>query len=158
MEKRLHNTYHYFTMMISRIFKGEIGNDTDKKTNEISRENYISNQLPYYSLNQLANKVVSKNKKLLGIYTGFRRYYLDVPHTLESELLLNFAKNASNAKELSEEFYKNQITHILVRVDLFNNKILEEKQHVQAVVSNFFKYHARLLSSKDSFALYELNQ
>ncbi len=125
-------------------------------TGEINREEYISNKLPYYSLNQLANKVVPSNGKLLGVYTGFRRYYLDVPHTLESELLIRNANNVSKANELAQELSENQITHLLVRVDLFNNRVLEEKQEVQALIANFFNQNMTLLASKDRFALYEL--
>jgi hypothetical protein len=127
-------------------------------TGEISREEYLSNQLPYYSLNQLANKVVPKNGKLLGVYTGNRRYYLDVPHTLESELLLHSAKKVSSANELAQELGKYQISHILIRVDLFNNSMLEENQKVKAVLADFFNHKMTLLASKDRFALYEINR
>lgn len=127
-------------------------------TNKVSREDYISIKLPYYSLNQLANKVVPKNGKLLAVYTGFRRYYLDIPHTLESELLLDFAKKVSNAKELAQKLSDNQITHILIRIDLFSNKMREEKQEVQVIIADFFKHKTTLLSSKDRFELYEINQ
>ncbi len=127
-------------------------------TNKVSREEYISNKLPYYSLNQLANKVVPKNGKLLAVYTGFRRYYLDIPHTLESELLLDFAKNVSDANELAQKLSDIQITHILIRTDLFSNKMFEEKQEVKVIVAGFFKHKTTLLSSKDRFELYEINK
>ncbi len=126
-------------------------------TGEISREEYISNQLPYYSLNQLANKVVPKDGKLLGIYTGFRRYYLDVPHTLQSELLVHLANKVSNANDLATELTRKQITHILIRVDVFNNSLAEERSEVHAVITDFFNQKVMLLDSKDRFSLYEIN-
>lgn len=127
-------------------------------TGEISREEYLSNHLTYFPLNQLANNVVPENGKLLGIYTGFRRYYLDVPHTLESKLLVHFAKKVPNADDLAKELSKYQITHILIRVDVFNNSLAEEEPEVNAVIANFFKHNVTLLASKDRFSLYEINK
>lgn len=127
-------------------------------TDEISRDEYISNQLPYYPLNQLANKVVPKNGKLLGVYTGNRRYYLDVPHTLQSELLVHYAKEVNNTNELTEELSKHQITHILVRVDVFNNSLAQENSEVQVVIADFFKNKVTLLAARDRFSLYEIKK
>jgi hypothetical protein len=125
-------------------------------TGEISREEYLSNHLPYYSLNQLANEAVTENGKLLGVYTGFRRYYLNVPHTLESKLLVHLAKKVTTANALAEELSKYQITHILMRVDVFNNSLGQEKQEVQALIADFFKNNATLLDAKDRFSLYKI--
>jgi 4-amino-4-deoxy-L-arabinose transferase-like glycosyltransferase len=84
-------------------------------TEKISRDDYISNKLSYYSLNKIANKVVHTHGKLLGIYTGNRRYYIDVPLSLESTLPIDLVKNISNASELAQEFSNRNITLILVR-------------------------------------------
>lgn len=125
-------------------------------TGDISRDEYISHHLPYFSLNQVANKVVPENGKLLGVYTGNRRYYLDVPHTLQSEMIFHLARNASDAKDLAEKMSEYQITHLLVRVDLFNNKLSGESDEVKRLLSDFFKRNIQLLASQDRFSLYQI--
>lgn len=150
-------TYFSFNLVYAKNLYDEI-NPIPYLTGEISREDYISNKLPYYSLNQLANTVVPNNGKLLGVYTGFRRYYLDVPHTLESELLIKLAQKTANANELVSELSQHRISHILIRMDLFNNRLLQEDSEVRARISNFFKHEMTLLASKENFSLYEINK
>ncbi|WP_179952240.1 ArnT family glycosyltransferase [Marinicella rhabdoformis] len=125
---------------------------------EISKDDYISNQLPYYSLNQMANELVPQKGKLLGVYTGNRRYYLDIPHTLQSEMIFHYARNASDTNDLAQKLSNHQITHILVRVDLFNNKLSGENEEVKSLLLNFFKNNLKLLASKGRFSLFEMTQ
>jgi hypothetical protein len=124
---------------------------------KISREEYISNKLPYYSLNKIANKVVPSNGKLLGIYTGNRRYYINVPLSLESTLPFVLAKNASNASELSQEFSKRNITHLLVRVDLFNQELSRKETKIQNIITQFFNSSVKLIDFNGAFFLYKID-
>lgn len=125
-------------------------------TGNTSKEEYIAKKLPYYSLNQLANQVVPENGKLLGVYTGNRRYYLDVPHTLQSEMIFHLAEIATDANDLAKRLSEHRITHLLVRVDLFNNRLNTEKDKVKHVLSNFFNKNLQLHASQDRFSLYEI--
>jgi len=125
---------------------------------KISRDDYISNKLSYFPLNQRANEIVPSDGKLLGIYTGNRRYYIDVPLSLESKLPFKLVKNISNASELSEAFLKRNITHILVRVDLFNQELSRKEISHQTIMTNFFKNHVKLIDSKGVFYLYQIDK
>ncbi len=124
---------------------------------KISRDEYLNKELPYYSLNKLANNTVTPDGKLLAIYTGNRRYYIDVPLTLESSLLFTIAGKIDGAPDLAQELLKRNITHILVRVDLFKNELLRKETKVQNIINQFFSKHVELLASKSVFALYEIN-
>ncbi|WP_223789725.1 ArnT family glycosyltransferase [Marinicella meishanensis] len=150
-------TYFAFNLVYAKNLYHEI-DPLPYLTGEVSREAYISNKLPYYSLNQLANQVVPENGKLLGIYTGFRRYYLDIPHTLESELLIKLAQKTANASELASALSQKRISHMLIRMDLLNNRLLQENSDVRARIGQFFEHHMKPLAAKDQFALYEINK
>jgi 4-amino-4-deoxy-L-arabinose transferase-like glycosyltransferase len=123
---------------------------------EVSREQYLAKYVPHYKLNQVANDVVSKDNKLLGVYLGNRRYYIDVPVTLESDLIYKIARDVNNADELSEELRKYKISHILVRLDLFNNQLSYKDNNTKRIVTQFFSTHVKLLGSEEVFGLYEI--
>ena len=123
---------------------------------EISREEYIDKELPYYSLNQLANKVVPDDGKLLGIFTGNRRYYLDVPLSLDSKLPFRLSKQVDNASELVAQLADRDITHILVRMDLLEDELSRAEKKPAKVILDFFSKHAKTLGSKGRFVLFEI--
>ena len=125
-------------------------------TGKITREDYLNKELSYYSLNKLANKVVPDGKKLLGIYTGNRRYYIDVPLSLESELLYSIAENVNNVVELKKELANQNISHILVRLDLFRKELSYKNDHVKRIILNLFSKNVKLLDKKDVFGFYEI--
>lgn len=123
---------------------------------DLDRDQYINQHLPYYSLNKLANQKVPLDGKLLGIYTGNRRYYIDVPLILDSELIFNISNHVNNANQLFNEFSKLHITHILVRVDLFNSQINRHNEKIRNIIANFFTNNTQLLKHKGLFALYKI--
>ena len=126
-------------------------------TGKISRDEYIEQKLPYYSLNKIANKVVSQEHKLLGIYTGNRRYYINVPVSLDSSLIFRMANDVSNTSELVKELEKRRISHILLRVDLLNSELARSNSEIQNMLVDFFTNKVKLLGKADKFALYEIN-
>ncbi len=123
---------------------------------KISREEYIENKLPYYSLNQLANEVVPHDGKLLGIFTGNRRYYIDVPLTLDSKLLFRLSNQVDSVSDLVVELSNKNITHMLVRMDLLNDELSRTEDKSKKIITDFFTNHAKPLDFNDRFVLYAI--
>jgi 4-amino-4-deoxy-L-arabinose transferase-like glycosyltransferase len=125
-------------------------------TGKISRDDYLNQYLPYYSLNKLANKEVSDEGKLLGIFTGNRRYYLDVPLTLDSRLPFRLAKKVNDGAELYKELTRIGITHVLARTDLLNDELSRTNEKQKKIIADFFSENSNLLASKGRFSLYQI--
>lgn len=99
---------------------------------DVSRKEYLAKYIPHYSLNQLANELVAKDKKLLGVYLGNRRYYFNVPVILNSEYIFTLTSQVHNSDELKQQLRENNISHILLRLDLFKNQLFyknEREEH-----------------------------
>ena len=125
-------------------------------TGKLSREEYIETKLPYYTLNKLANKVVPKEGKLLGMFTGNRRYYIDVPLTLQSKLPFNIAKTITTSSELKHILVSRNISHLLVRIDLLNDELSRTEDKEKKIITQFFSDQLKLLASHERFALFEI--
>lgn len=123
---------------------------------EIGREEYLAKYIPHYSLNQLANEVVPDNQKLLGIYLGNRRYYIDASVSLESEFIFTLAGQVNNSDELKEKLKENGISHILLRFDLFKKQLFYKNNKVKDIINSFFSNNVMLLKSEEVFGLYEV--
>lgn len=124
---------------------------------KISREEYIESKLSYYSLNQLANKVVPHDGKLLGIFTGNRRYYIDVPLTLDSKLLFRLSNQVDSVSDLAVKLSNKNITHMLVRMDLLNDELSRTEDKSKKIITDFFTNHAKPLAFNDRFVLYAID-
>ena len=123
---------------------------------DVSRKEYLAKYIPHYSLNQLANELVAKDKKLLGVYLGNRRYYFNVPVILNSEYIFTLTSQVHNSDELKQQLRENNISHILLRLDLFKNQLFYKNEREKNIIKDFFTNDVKLLKKEEVFGLYEI--
>ncbi|MEE8481267.1 MAG: glycosyltransferase family 39 protein [Desulfobacterales bacterium] len=123
----------------------------------VGRNEYIEKYRPEYAAMQYANKNLSDNTRIFGIFLGNRGYYSD------REIIFfnvkSFQKtigNAFSAENLLMDFKKKGITHLIIGLNLFGKWVninLDEKE--KEVLGDFIRNHLHLLFSKGGYGLYK---
>jgi hypothetical protein len=125
---------------------------------ELKRDAYIEKYRPEYAVIKYANKNLPSDAKILGVFLGNRGYYSDREMRFDYD---QFIRHAFKQKQLDEailaNFKNNGITHLLIRLNAFNNWVSNnfndrEKQRL----IHFFQNHTVLLFSKNGHGLYNL--
>ena len=123
----------------------------------VGRDEYIEKYRPEYAAMQYANKNLSDNTRIFGIFLGSRGYYSD------REIIFfnvkSFQKtigNAVSAEMLLNDFKKKGITHLIIGFDLFNRWVnINIDERGKKILGNFIKNHLHLLFSKGRYGLYK---
>jgi hypothetical protein len=123
---------------------------------KVSRDEYLSREIPFYTLNQLANKVVPKDGKLLAVNTGNFRYYIDVPLIIDNNLLFELANKFESLDGLVGELHRRNITHILIRVDLFKQRLSRTDIKPQETLVDLMNLRLKILETNDRYALFKV--
>ena len=124
--------------------------------NEIDRDQYIAQHLGEYPLVSLSNQLVPQGNKLLALHLGNRRYYFDVDTLLSNDLLWDLARQTSSGEGVANQLINNKISHLLIRLDIFNQLTKNRDPGLQQVLADFFAHHTRLLASRNGYGLYRL--
>ena len=125
--------------------------------NKINRDQYIAQRLGEYPLVLLSNQRIPKGKKLLALHLGNRRYYFDVDTLLSNDLLWDLARQEQSGKGVADQLSNNQISHLLIRLDIFNHLAKDHPPREQQVLADFFARHAQLLATRNGYGFYRLN-
>ena len=124
----------------------------------IERDAYINRHRPEYPSIQYINSHLPENSKILGVFLGNRGYYFDKTIIFDFSFMKKSVKESSMGDFLREAFQQRQITHIILRHDLFNswakNTFNQKKINI---LETFFRDHTRLLFSKTGYGVYALN-
>ena len=124
----------------------------------LNRDAYIEKYRPEYAVIKYANTHLPSNAKILGVFLGNRGYYSDREMRFDYD---PFIKNTFKQKYLDEailaNFKKNGITHLLIRINFFNNWVgnnFDDSEKQRLV--QFFQNYTVLLFSKNGHGLYNL--
>ncbi len=107
-------------------------------TGQISRDEYIQKYRPEYASMQYANRNLTDQDRILGVYLGNRGYYSDIDIVFSVLLLENLAGKAESYKSITYALQKRGITHLLVNVELFNSNIKTCDFQTQKMLKEFF--------------------
>jgi hypothetical protein len=115
-------------------------------TGRLSRDEYLSRQLPEYPIMQYANKNLPKSAKILCIFMGRRGYYLHRPHYFDTYgkpkgLLALLSKPKSNLVTVLDNLQKQKITHLLIRTDLMVQWLNNAEPHQQQLWNQLNRQH-----------------
>jgi hypothetical protein len=124
---------------------------------KVGRETYIERYRPEYAAIQFANQHLPESAKLFCLFLGDRSYYSDRQMFFGDPYFSRIVKRANSAERLWLEFQKNNITHLLIRYDIFNQWSGHQfNPREQTMLGNFFKGHAELIFTKGGYGLYQL--
>ena len=125
-------------------------------TGNINRDDYIQIYRPDYAAFQYANRNLTKESKILGLYMGGRGYYSDIDIDFNTKLLQQFAGKSNSSEELLKKLQNKKITHFLVNYELFNFWVQKYNLHERKILKVFFDKNVIQEFSKDGFGLLRL--
>jgi hypothetical protein len=124
---------------------------------DITRDKYIEKYRPEYSAIKFINKNLPANSKILLIFVGKRGYYLDRDYEAGIDIFEKIMKSSASEDEILGKLRKGEITHFLLRHNLFlnwvNNNMDEEKK---ALLNKVFQHDVKLIFKKSGYILYKL--
>ncbi|PIP39670.1 MAG: hypothetical protein COX19_07280 [Desulfobacterales bacterium CG23_combo_of_CG06-09_8_20_14_all_51_8] len=121
----------------------------DYLTGKLSRDEYIQKFRPEYASMQYANRNLSEEDRILGVYIGNRGYYSDIDIVFSLDLLQNLAAKAKTPKNIAEGLRERGITHLLVNYELFNHWVKNYSLHEKQMLKDFFEQRTKTEFSKD---------
>jgi hypothetical protein len=123
----------------------------------LNRDQYIERYRPEYAAIQFANKTLSPNARILGLFLGNRSYYSDRELVFGESFFKNTVIRESSAREIADALKKKEITHVLVYYRVLKRWAGHNFDHRERVkMADFFNNHANLVFSKGEYGLYKL--
>jgi hypothetical protein len=125
-------------------------------TGKVTRDQYIQAFRPEYASFQYANKHLTLNDKIFGLYIGNRGYYSDIPVHFDIEMLQDIAAEVGSGKKIAEKLHEKGFTHIIVNFSLFNYWVQKYGLHEKKMLKDFFDTHTQKVFSKDGYGLLKI--
>jgi 4-amino-4-deoxy-L-arabinose transferase-like glycosyltransferase len=123
----------------------------------LSRDQYIERYRPEYATIQFANKNLSPDSKILGLFLGNRSYYSDRELVFGDRFFRITIFRENSARDIARALKEKEITHILVYYRVFKRWSGQNFDHRQKVnLVDFFNNHANLVFAKGEYGLYQL--
>jgi len=123
----------------------------------VGRDEYIQRYRPEYHAINYANKNLSDNAKILCLFLGNRSYYSDREMLFDINLFQKIIKGVNTPEMIFDDFKIRDITHLLVRFDLFtkwSNTSFDNSE--KKMLEKFFQKYLSLLFSKDGYGLFRM--
>ena len=123
----------------------------------ISRHDYIEKFRPEYAAIRHANLFLPADAKILSLFIGNRGYYSDREMLFDINLFHAAVQKSDSPEELQAQCVNLGLTHVLIRLDMFNNWIHNNLNKMKKqLVINFLNSRTSLLFSKNGHNLYRL--
>lgn len=131
-------------------------------TGRLSRDEYLTKQIPEYPVLQYANSNLPDSSKILCLFLGWRGYYLDRPHLFDShgnpDLLLSWlGQPESNVDMVLQNLQEQKISHLLLRADLMAQWLQNAESHQQELWNQLSRNHLIAVHTHLNYILYQIN-
>ncbi|UCG09398.1 MAG: phospholipid carrier-dependent glycosyltransferase [Desulfobacterales bacterium] len=121
----------------------------------LERDAYIETYRPEYAAIQFANRNLPDSAKIFCLFLGDRSYYSDKQMLFGDAYFKRIVKQANSAEQLALELKKRNITHLLIRYEIFYHWSKHQfNNRDQAILGYFWGRHARLIFTKGGYGLY----
>jgi hypothetical protein len=126
---------------------------------QIDRHAYIQRFWPEYAVFQAANQMRANDVMILGVYLGNRGYYSDHQIRFSNDLIPRLIREGNSPTQVRRKLLEEGFSHIILRVDLFNQWEMpalspEQRQRVDV----FFYQEAEELFRHTSIVLLSLKR
>jgi hypothetical protein len=125
----------------------------------VGRDAYIETYRKEYPTVQFANLNLPANAKILSIFLGNRIYHSDKTMISDPGVLLKAVRKSDSSRKLSLDLRKSGLTHLIIRLDLFDswidNNFSEKKKEL---INIFFKENMRLIYFKNGYGLFGIEE
>ena len=125
----------------------------------VGRNEYIETYREEYPVVQYANTNLPANSKILSIFLGNRIYHSEKTMISDPGVLLKAVSRSVSPKKISIDLRKSGLTHLIIRMDLFDSWIdnnLDEKK--KELIKLFFKENTQLIYYKNGYGLFEIEE
>jgi hypothetical protein len=123
-----------------------------------SREQYLSRQIPGYSLYQKVNQELGPEDKVLMVYMRNFGYLLDRPFVsdtfFEAFTLQTILQDSPDANKISSRLQSRGLTHLLFDFNYVFGESSALSENQRRILKDFLNSKAELLESKNGYALY----
>ena len=144
--------YHYLFRQFQQV------RPLEYLSGQVTRDEYIARYVREYPLVRYVNRHTPGDAKILAMFLGRRQYYFDRDVRFKNNLFPPRAQQPPKSiEELWGSLSAQGFTHILVRYDLFNQRLQntfddEQRKLIQA----FFQNKLQLLHTQEGYGLYEI--
>jgi 4-amino-4-deoxy-L-arabinose transferase-like glycosyltransferase len=130
-------------------------------TGAVGRDEYIQKYRPEYAAMRYINENLPLDAKILFIHLGNRGYYCDRAYLFDMQrgvsTLHQIVKNSRFSREVLSELKRRDITHLLIRDDLFkfwvkNNYDEREK----SLLDQLFKNYVKIIYFRKMYGVYRM--
>ena len=129
----------------------------DYISGRVDRDEYITRHRPEYPVLQYANRNTAENSKLLCLFQGYRRYYIDRVTIHSEKLLHRIVVQAKSPQGIARRLHKRKYTHLLMHFDLFETWAINIFSDMELKrLNTFFSQHTRVLTTNGGYILMEL--
>jgi len=123
----------------------------------VGRDEYIEKYRPEYAVINYANHNFPSNAKIMCMFLGNRSYYIDREVVFSYGLASKEVIQEYSSEKILVDLKKRNITHLLVRYDLFSKWLHDNYNEMEKeVIRKFIKKKSELLYSKNGYGLYQL--
>lgn len=126
---------------------------------KVGRDEYIETRRKEYPVVQFANRNLPATAKILSIFLGNRIYHSDKTMISDQNVFLKALRKSDSPKKISMDLRKSGLTHMIIRMDLFDswidNNFDEKKKELNKL---FFKENMELMYYKNGYGLFEIEE
>ena len=119
-------------------------------------DTYVLQKRPEYAAIALANQVVPRGKKVLGLYLGNRRYYFEADAILVTEVFTRIAEQSASGDAIADRLLGLGYSHLVIHAGLFRQWLESADPDTATRVDAFTGTRIRELLFEGGFGLYEI--
>jgi len=125
---------------------------------KLERDAYIEQYRQEYPAMQFANENLQKSSTVLGLFLGNRGYYSDRKMLFDEQILGKSLSKQDAPEGVLEDLYRNGVSHLLIRQDLFVRWINDNFEPKAIHNFNaFIKKCTQVMFSKNGYTLLSLS-
>jgi hypothetical protein len=121
-----------------------------------SRIEYLAERIPSFAITHYVNSHLPQDSAVLAIFIGQRSYYFDRSVGFRYHDFLEVLQKSKDDDEVLEFLAGRDFSHLLLRLDLFNEWLAGQPDETKRFVMGFFAKHADLLHSVNGYGLFKI--
>lgn len=121
------------------------------------RDTYITKFRPEYPVFQYANRNLPEQTKVLGMFLGNRKYYMDRNILFDNQMLIKTIKSGKSSKGVLKVLKEKSITHLIIWDKYFIQYARENCDYREIFrLQVFFKEHTKAIDANGGYTLYQV--
>jgi len=129
----------------------------DYISGRVEREEYITRYRPEYSVVKFANRHLTADARIMGLFMGNRFYYCDRTLIFGEALLKKTLIRAESAASVSRSLEEHGYTHLIIRFDLLEKWSTGLNEKEREILVEFLNRNLHLIYRKYGYGLFYLN-